>query len=80
MATINGRDTNNGKKIVVRKNGPYIVHSDVPLVRKAQVVSEHGEPLTWKKGEAIETSETYTLCCCGQSSKKTVLRWDACQN
>ena len=70
MATINGRDTNNGKKIVVRKNGPYIVHGDVPLVRKAQVVSEHGEPLTWKKGEAIETSEAYTLCRCGQSSKK----------
>jgi CDGSH-type Zn-finger protein len=70
MATINRRDTNNDKKIVVRKNGPYIVHGDVPLVRKAQVVSEHGEPLTWKKGEAIETSEAYTLCRCGQSSKK----------
>ena len=70
MATIDGRDTNNGKKIVVRKNGPYIVHGDVPLVRKAQVVSEYGEPLTWKKGEAIETSEEYTLCRCGQSSKK----------
>ena len=70
MATINGRDTNNGKKIVVRKNGPYIVHGDVPLVRKSQVVSEHGEPLTWKKGESIETSEVYALCCCGQSSQK----------
>jgi CDGSH-type Zn-finger protein len=70
MATKNGRDTNNDKKIVVRKNGPYIVHGDVPLVRKAQVVSEHGEPLTWKKVEAIETSEVYTLCRCGQSNKK----------
>ncbi len=70
MATNKGRDTNNGKRIVVRKNGPYIVHGDVPLVRKAQVVSEYGEPLTWKKGEAIETSEIYTLCRCGQSGKK----------
>ncbi len=70
MATINGRDTNRGKKIVVRKNGPYVVHGDVPLVRKSQVVSEHGEPLTWKKGASIKTSEAYTLCCCGQSSKK----------
>ena len=70
MATINGRDTNIDKKIVVRKNGSYIVHGDVPLVRKAQVVSEHGEPLTWKKGETIETSEPYALCCCGQSSNK----------
>ena len=70
MATDNGRDTNNGKKIVVRKNGSYVVHGDVPLVRKVQVVSEHGEPLTWKKGESIETSEAYTLCRCGQSNKK----------
>lgn len=66
----NNRDTKNGKKIVVRKDGPYIVHGDVPLVRKAQVVSEYGEPLTWKKGEAIETREIYALCRCGQSSKK----------
>ena len=70
MATNSGRDTNNGKKIVVRKNGPYIVQGGVPLVRKAQVVSEHGEPLTWKKGETIETSEGYALCRCGQSSNK----------
>jgi len=70
MTTNNGRNTNNGKKIVVRENGPYIVQGDIPLVRKAQVVSEHGEPLTWKKGEAIETSEIYALCRCGQSSKK----------
>jgi len=70
MATNNGRDTNNGKKIVVRKNGPYIVQGDVPLVCKAQVVSEYGEPLTWKKEEAIETSEIDTLCRCGQSSNK----------
>jgi len=70
MGTNSGRDTNNGKKIVIKQNGPYIVHGDVPLVRKAQVVSEHGEPLTWKKGETLETSEPYALCRCGQSSKK----------
>ena len=70
MATNSRRDSNSGRKIVIRKNGPYIVHGDVLLVRKAQVVSEHGEPLTWKKGETLETSEPYALCRCGQSSKK----------
>jgi len=70
MTTIDGRDTNNAKKIVAQKNGPYVVHGDVPLVRKVQVVSEHGEPLTWKKGEPIETSGSYTLCSCGHSSEK----------
>ena len=69
MATNDKHDSNDGKKIVVRKNGPYIVH-EVPLARKAQVVSEHGEPLTWKKGAAIETGATYALCRCGQSSNK----------
>jgi CDGSH-type Zn-finger protein len=57
-------------KIVVQKDGPYIVHGHVPLVRKIQIVSEYGEPLTWKKGETLETSEPYALCRCGQSSKK----------
>jgi CDGSH-type Zn-finger protein len=70
MATSNERDASGGKKIVVRKNGPYIVRGGIPLVRKAQVVSEYGEPLTWKKGEVIETGETYSLCRCGQSNKK----------
>jgi CDGSH-type Zn-finger protein len=70
MATSNERDASGGKKIVVRKNGPYIVRGGIPLVRKAQVVSEYGEPLTWKKGEVIETGETYSLCRCGQSNRK----------
>ncbi len=70
MSQTNDRVTNNNYKIVVQEKGPYRVHGNVPLVRKAQVVSEHGEPLTWKKGEAIETTGTYDLCRCGQSSEK----------
>ncbi len=70
MATNNGSDTNSGKKIVVRPNGPFVAHGGVPLVRKIQIVSEYGEPLTWEKGETFDTREVYTLCRCGQSSKK----------
>jgi CDGSH-type Zn-finger protein len=66
----NDRDTNNGKRIVVKYNGPYVVEGDVPLVHKVQVVSEYGEPLTWKKGETIKTSEVYELCRCGYSHEK----------
>jgi CDGSH-type Zn-finger protein len=62
-------------KIVVRKNGPYRVYGDVPLVGKTQIVSEFGEPLTWKKGQAIDTEahhreQWYSLCRCGQSHEK----------
>ena len=70
MATTNDGDTNNGKKIVVQENGPYRVQGGIPLVRKAQVVSEHGEPLTWKKQQTIETHGTYDLCRCGHSREK----------
>lgn len=59
-----------GAKIVVRPNGPYIVYGRVPLVRKEQVISEYGEPLTWRTVERIETEEIYALCRCGQSESK----------
>ena len=61
-------DSKPEKKIVVTVDGPYVVHGKIPLVHKIQVVSEYGEPLTWKTGEAIEVSETYELCRCGHSS------------
>ena len=56
------RDTKNCKKVVVTEHGPYVVHGCLPLVRKTQVVSEHGEPLTWLTGSAFDTPGTYDLC------------------
>ncbi len=59
------------RRIVIFKNGPYSMDGDIPLVTKTQVVSEHGEPLTWQKCGEIATSEgEYHLCRCGGSSKK----------
>jgi CDGSH-type Zn-finger protein len=57
------------KKIFIQEDGPYMVEGDIPLVRKEQIVSEYGEPLTWKKGETIETKESYCLCRCGHSKE-----------
>jgi CDGSH-type Zn-finger protein len=58
------------QKITVRPNGPYIVRGGIPLVRKEQVMSEYGEPLTWKKVDVLTTESTYRLCRCGQSKTK----------
>ena len=69
MATTNDPETHSEKKVVVEANGPYRVQGDISLVRKTQVVSEHGEPLTWKKEGTIKTSGTYDLCRCGQSGE-----------
>lgn len=55
------------KRIVVSPDGPYVVHGRVPLVYKEQVVSEYGEPLTWRTGRVLETPKTYELCRCGHS-------------
>ncbi len=59
------------KRIVIIKNGPYVVEGDIPLVSKTQVVSEHGEPLTWRKDGEIPTSRgEYHLCRCGKSNNR----------
>ena len=57
-------------KIVVTRDGPYEVQGEITLVRKTQVVSEYGEPLTWIKEEEIHTHGVYCLCRCGQSKDK----------
>ena len=59
-------------RIVIRKNGPYRVFGGVPLVRKTQVVTEHGEPLTWQKEGTLDTppGQYYDLCRCGQSAER----------
>lgn len=67
MADINETEE---QKIVVKLNGPYVVSGRIPLCRKIQIVSEYGEPLTWKKEGDVKTQETFSLCRCGQSSNK----------
>lgn len=58
------------RRIVVQKNGPYMVYGNVPVVHKEQVVSELGEPLTWKKDETLKSGHPFGLCRCGQSGHK----------
>jgi CDGSH-type Zn-finger protein len=63
-------DPKSARRIIVEKNGPYIVKGGVPLVRKTQIVSEYGEPLTWQKTGEVEAGKTYLLCRCGHSKNK----------
>jgi CDGSH-type Zn-finger protein len=60
----------NERKVIVQPNGPYVVRGGIPLVRKSPVMSEHGEPLTWKKEETLTDQSNYLLCRCGNSSEK----------
>ena len=61
---------NEPQKITVRPDGPYIVRGGIPLTRKKQVMSEHGEPLDWQKESDLSSDSVYRLCRCGQSSNK----------
>ncbi|MDH3755366.1 MAG: CDGSH iron-sulfur domain-containing protein [Acidimicrobiia bacterium] len=56
--------------IQVKSNGPYIVSGSIPLRAKEPVVSEHGEPLTWKTGPVTDEGVAYALCRCGGSANK----------
>jgi CDGSH-type Zn-finger protein len=56
--------------ITAAPNGPLLVAGGVPLYRRRDVQSEHGEPLAWETTEVVETNDRYALCRCGQSSRK----------
>ncbi len=70
MSDPNDAASTGRKKILIKKDGPYLVLGNIPLVHKTQVVSENGEPLTWKKDGEFDTREAYSLCRCGRSQKK----------
>lgn len=58
------------QQITVIEGGPYMVTGSVPVTVKTPVVSEHGEPLTWKTSPPQEAKARVALCRCGASSKK----------
>ena len=68
----NERMTDNRKEqqITVAPGGPYIVSGNVSVTSKAPIVSEHGEPLTWRTDAADEPKAKVVLCRCGSSSSK----------
>ncbi|MBE3013491.1 CDGSH iron-sulfur domain-containing protein [Microbispora sp. NEAU-D428] len=58
------------RRIVVLRDGPYVVYGGIPLRRKRKIVSSENNALTWKTGEPLETEDTYALCRCGHSGSK----------
>ena len=57
-------------QITVAPGGPYLVSGGVPVTSKTPIVSEHGEPLTWRTDAADEAKPKFALCRCGASSNK----------
>jgi CDGSH-type Zn-finger protein len=60
----------NETRVVVSKDGPYLVSGKIPLSRQTIVTDEEGGSETWKEGKTFPAQETYALCRCGESKKK----------
>jgi CDGSH-type Zn-finger protein len=58
------------KKIVVSKDGPYLVSGSVPLSIQIITPNEDGLSWEWKEAKAPRTGRSYSLCRCGHSKNK----------
>jgi CDGSH-type Zn-finger protein len=65
-------------KIVVSKNGPYLVTGSIPLSVMVILTNEEGISWEWKEGRSFDTKPEYGLCRCGQSKEKPFCD-DACK-
>jgi CDGSH-type Zn-finger protein len=61
---------NNKAKIVVSKNGPYLVSGNLPLKKEIIGCDKDGYSVEWKAGEKYPGKENCALCRCGQSKNK----------
>lgn len=57
-------------KVVVSKNGPYLVSGNVPLAKQSIVGDAQGESTAWKQGDPYPQQGSYALCRCGHSKSK----------
>lgn len=58
------------RKIVVSKDGPYLVSGDVPLNIQLIVPNKEGFSWDWKEAKDLKTGSSYSLCRCGHSKNK----------
>lgn len=57
-------------RVVISKDGPYMVSGSPPLSRQTIVTDLEGGSERWQEGEAFAVRESYALCRCGHSSNK----------
>jgi CDGSH-type Zn-finger protein len=57
-------------RVVVSKNGPYMVTGNVPLSKQTIGTDPEGGSEKWIEGASVPAGEKYALCRCGHSNKK----------
>lgn len=59
-----------GPRVVISKDGPYLVAGAIPLATQTIVADAEGGSEAWSEGPAIKTQANYALCRCGHSKTK----------
>ena len=59
-----------GQKVVVSKNGPYLVSGAVGLAVQVITPNEEGMSWEWIEQRTLDTPRAYSLCRCGRSNNK----------
>ncbi|GAB3671362.1 CDGSH iron-sulfur domain-containing protein [Actinocorallia lasiicapitis] len=57
-------------RIVVSKDGPYLVNGEVEVARQEIVVDGQGQSVAWKETEKLADKDKQALCRCGHSGNK----------
>lgn len=57
-------------RVVISKNGPYLVTGGVPIAEQIIGTDAAGGSETWDQGTVYEERASYALCRCGHSKKK----------
>jgi CDGSH-type Zn-finger protein len=57
-------------RVVVTKDGPYLVSGDVPLAKQTIVIDEEGGSETWEESAPFKRQKSFALCRCGHSKSK----------
>jgi len=57
-------------KIMITKDGPYVVSGNLPIDIQIIGLGKEGEPEKWVKGKDIPSNKPCALCRCGQSKNK----------
>lgn len=60
-------DLKDEMKVVVSKDGPYLVSGNVPVSVQIIVPNDEGFSWDWKEGKSFATEPNYKLCRCGHS-------------
>jgi CDGSH-type Zn-finger protein len=62
-----GMSGSHEKKIIVSKDGPYLISGDIPLTVQIISTNREGQSWEWKEGRSFDVKSNYRLCRCGKS-------------